>query len=475
MNKIKLLKGYFTTNKIILGFLWIIFLSYWYLKIKVTTAGVDVGYFLSISRDVYQKGLIPFYTIRSIYSPLGYYIFGFPYLFFKSLNFQDFLYFNFVLLFITGYLGYKVLSELSVNHKGYLTLVFTIICSPMCYDIKLELPVLIFAMASNLYLLKYIKERKSINLILSGLLIGIAILIKQYAIVLIPLSITLFLLLDKSNLKNRKISLRALLIMLSSTLIFVFFIFCIFHFVFGVSEIHLLRQFLGRVEYDCLGDYGDRNLIYLLKGLRFYLLKFPVVFLLLFVLIWRQHWKKLKFYIILLIFTLLPYYFKVYPHYFFFGFSSVFVGTIFLLEKFEFRVIFFLSLALTFFLEFYAMFILKRDFQNLLIKKNDETALLYQFKSVVKPGTTAFITSHKQLYFLCDLRSVDAEKISYEFLPIGCLEKYLSFNKFQIKSFIYIGNDSLIKLKNYSPNLMLKTQASINYKSNFIINYSRNY
>jgi hypothetical protein len=424
-------------------FLFLLFLIYHLFKIPLQTAGVDTGYFLSISRDLYTDGLLPLSELRTIYTPIGYYFFGLPFLFFKDNNITHFYYFNLFLVSLCCFLFLVVVKNYGFKNKYWILLVFFLTISPLIYDIKLELIVLLFSVIAYYFNSKYFLSRKTSYLFLSGLAVGLAVLTKQYALLI--WFMTLLFLLSFSSDRN-KINYKSImteLMFFSSGIMSVLLMFFSFYLVnIGTDTKYLMDQFLGKVYYDCLGLYGTRVISNLLMGIKYYTKFTPYVLFIPLLLLCEKNKHFIKNHLNLLILfgaSLIPYYFQIYPHYYYFGFVPVFLLSIKIFQDSKYG-----NFILPFFLfpvliNLYSIYVLKRDYSVLKLRKEVDTEFYNQIRKYVPVGSRSFVEGKKQVYFECGLKSVHDKNIGYDYVPSLCIDYLLADSLAIVNKFYYVG------------------------------------
>lgn len=467
----------FLNLKIIPILLFGIFLFYHLFRIPLGLTRVDAGYFLSISRDLFLDSLIPLKDIHSAYTPIAYWIYAIPFALFKNPSIKHFYFYNLFLVLICTLLIYFPVKNFQLRYKLWILLVFFVIISPLIYDIKLELPVLIFSSVSFLFISIYFEKCKIINIFYSSIFIGLAALTKQYALLLLPLTFIFILAILYAQAGNIKKTILPILVVFSIGLFIVFgsyyFIYIGF---FKVEPKYLIGQFLGKIKYNCIGDYGERIISKIPLGLKYYLKFLPYSLAIPFLLIFKKSGSEknqILLFIVLMAMSLIPFYFQIFPHYFYFGLIPVFFLGLIIMEKIKYYTILYVLFLSPILLNSYSVFVLKRDYIILKSRKETDINFYSQISNIVSPGVSAFVEGKRQIYFECGLKSISSKNISYAFLPSSCINNLISDSNVKLDSFFYVGPNQNLTFDEYQKEFLFVTEPKEGYEPHYIFSFTK--
>ncbi len=173
-------KYFFTLNLILFSL--IVILISGFLIFPVLSS--DCGYYLSIAKEIYI-GKIYFKEIASSYNPLAILLLGLPYLFSNHPPIQIFLLINLFFIIGTSFVIFKIISlkiQSNLEIIFYLLLFILGTINLEARSILLE-PISVFFQITGFYF--YLKSRNNSNfyqLFISGILISMSFLSKQYGL-----------------------------------------------------------------------------------------------------------------------------------------------------------------------------------------------------------------------------------------------------------------------------------------------------
>jgi hypothetical protein len=339
----------------------------------------------------------------------------------------------------------------------------------------LELVALIPTLLAFFFVLKFLHTSKIQFLFASGLFIGVAILTKQYALLLVPMAIILALQdAFKEAHKNRHGIFQISAALSSGVLIvFIFFIF-VYIILNKVDPAYLLSQFLGTIAYGCAESYGHRSIVKMLLGFKYYAIFMPYVFLvpiLFFGKVSKSEKRTIFFFITLIAISLLPYYYQIYPHYFFFGFVPVFLTGALIIKNSRFVLLLFTVSMFPVLYNLYSVYSFTRDYKFLQTKKKDELEFYAQVSNKIPAGVPAYVIGKNQIYFECNLKAIDTKNLSYAFVPPSCIEKYLSISTNRPNIFYYVGPSDKISFGGYTQEFIHATTDIKENRQYFILKF----
>jgi hypothetical protein len=443
------------------------------IKFSVFDGGVDSGYYLSTARDWVKLGRIPNFDTYSIYTPIAVMLYAIPYLMFDSPDIIAFLSIN---LFIY-LLSFMLFLRLAVNLFGtsimtlVLGLTFLYNTHEVVNDIKLENLVLAFGLLIVNYVSKLITITKADNknwgfkeAIIIGSLSGFSFLTKQFGGLSLIFSILMVLVL----FYKRGFRLGAMII---SSFSLVIAIYLLLQILAGLSTEIIFGQLKGEFLLQCEGSvYGGKNIKDIFVGIKYFKFDgFIYLFIIAFVAFARkildekqlclqdiQSFKKLFLFTLVFFFSLLPFYFQVYPHYKFFGVPFVyFTSMLFIKEVISISDSFIVGLVVkliglfTLFMSIYSSVQWLQQYKSLELKKKTNLYFERNINSKLKRGILVHCLQDRKLWFKCEFVSPFPETIGYGYLQMNCIEEALNFET--PKSFWVIGSADLTRetLPNY--------------------------
>jgi hypothetical protein len=454
-----------------------LFLSFGFfdiIKFSVFDGGIDSGYFLSTARDWVKLGRVPNFDTYNAYTPLGVMIYAVPFLIVDSPDIISFLLLN-LCIYLVSFILFVRIADLLFG-KSFWTLVLSLSflynTHEIVNDIKLENLALVFGLLivnvfTNLIYSKDKENDKSwgVKAIIIGCLCALSFLTKQYG----GLSLIFSVLIVFVLFYERRIKLIATIMVSFSCILLVYFL---LQFIGGLSFQTIYIQLKGEINLQCNGSiYGQKNIINLLKGLKYY--KFDgIVFCGIFILIYHVKkrivqntkkihsvhvYKKMVLFIFVFIIALVPFYFQIYPHYKFFGIPFIYFTSMLLLNEvigvsanFNLSSVAKLIGIFTACLFIYSSASWFQLYKSLELKKELSLDLEKNINSKLKKGTLVHCLQNRKLWFKCEFVSPFPRTIGYAYLQLNCLEKALHFEK--PKSFWVIGGLDLPRetLANYS-------------------------
>jgi hypothetical protein len=464
-------------NRTFLTVVIILFLAFAFLdiiKFSVFDGGVDSGYYLSTARDWVKLGRVPNFDTYSIYSPIGVMLYAIPYLIFDSPEITAFLSLN---LFIYS-LSFMLFLRLAVNLFGksiltiVLALTFLYNTNGIVNDVKLENLVLVFGLLIVNYFSKLITVTNAENknwgfreAISIGGLCGFSFLTKQFG----GLSLIFSILIVFVLFYKRGFRLGALI---TSSFSFVLAIYLLLQILAGLPVEIILGQLKGEFLLQCEGSvYGEKNIKDMFVGIKYFKLDgFVYLFIIAFVAFVKktldekqvrfedkQCLKKVCLFTLVFFFSLVPFYFQVYPHYKFFGVPFVYFTSMLLIkdvvdisDKFMVGLVVKLIGLFTLFISIYSSVMWFQQYNRMELKKELSLVLERNVNSKLSKGTLVHCLQDRKLWFKCEFVSPFPQTIGYGYLQINCLEKALHSEK--PKSFWVIGGADLprVTLPNYS-------------------------
>jgi hypothetical protein len=422
-------------KKRIFLFLFLFFICFYVFKIFYTSLpGVDVGYFLSISRDLIKDNKIPYSDIPTIYTPVGYFIYSLIYLLFEKPTIEHFYIFNLILNLISTFFIFRSLVILELKNIRVFTLIYLLVISPLIFDIKLEIFTVLFNSILIFYIAKY--KKRVINL---KYLVGLSLLLfliffsKQYGLVSI---LYVFIYLNQVYNQNQFkyfsiISLLVITLLIAFISVFV----C-----FGADWNSVLFQIIGKTGLNCVAHYGNDSILNLFIGLKYYK-GFPLIFLSLFCLFKNQNYSKIGLGCLIILIGLLPFFIQVFPHYYFYGFSFVFIFSV--VNSFK-NNIFNLGIIYILAINFYSVFVFFKTLKSVIKDKENWKEIYTQVDNLIPSENHTFLTGSQDLWFASNLKSINAKNFGYDFYSLDVLR--CNFNLLDRGNYFLINQSPLDSL-----------------------------
>jgi hypothetical protein len=313
---------------------------------------------------------------------------------------------------------------------------------------------------------------------ISGIFVGLSVLTKQYALLLWPMTIVFqfsFSKEDKKFLITKKFLNET--IIFSAGVILILTAFFIFHLVIQKDDSkYIMDQFWGKVYYDCLGLYGARLTSNIIVGIKYYTKFAPYIFfipLLLLVKPNRNDWIRHLALLTLFFASLAPYFFQIYPHYFYFGFIPVFLLSIKIFQNSRFGHYIIPLFLFPLIVNIYSLYALNRDFTKLKLAKQVETEFYDQIRKYVPEGSQGFVEGKKQIYFECGLRSVHPKNVGYDYVPSLCIDYLLADTMASVDQFYYVGPNKDLNFEGCSRTYIGETGTLEGFTPHFVYSFVR--
>lgn len=191
-----------TKNYILLGYLYCIIL---YVGAAIyAPTGIDIGSYIGISQKIVE-GKIPFCDFPLYYAPVSFYLTQPIVFLFESTFIPIYLFFLYVIHFINAFFIYKIIYAITKksNYAHFSAILFLLLV--FClegYMYGLEAYVLLFSLP-GLYLI--LTSRNYIKVVLSGVLIALSFLSKQYGLLFFPVGLLLILVSNSKEALNKKL------------------------------------------------------------------------------------------------------------------------------------------------------------------------------------------------------------------------------------------------------------------------------
>lgn len=437
-------------------------------KFSVFDGGVDSGYYLSTARDWIKLGRVPNIDTYNIYTPLGVMFYAIPYLFFDSPDIFIFLLWNLFTYLISFRIFLKIV--ISFFNKSLSTLVLSLSflynTQEIVTDIKLENLILVWGLLIIRFLTKLIFIRSSKSnwglkeSIFIGILCALSLLTKQFGglSLICSIFIVVFYLFEKRILITSWI-------LFSFTSIIIIYLF--FQFLSGLSFETIFVQFKGEYNLQCKGAvYGAKSVSNFINGIKYYrfegLLYLGIINILLLTLNVNRRkfelFKIINLFLIIFTFSLIPFYFQVYPHYKYFGLPFIYFTSILMLRRtldisvdinnIQFAIKF--IGACTAVLTIFTTYSWSQHYISLRKQRLDSYKLENEINLNLKKGTLVHVIQDRKLWFKCGFITPFPATVGYGYLSFSCVKEALKFES--PKSFWVLGFTSLdnINLENYS-------------------------
>jgi 4-amino-4-deoxy-L-arabinose transferase-like glycosyltransferase len=394
-------------------------LAIYFLWILSNTSDInpDGGYYLSISRDI-GNGLIPYKDVLLSYPPLTMYIMSLAGIIKDNPEYSDYLNIVFLFEILSCFLVYKITYFINKDRATrYLISIITlfIVLSFEGIYVILEPFVIFFALLSLYFYL--LGKKGNYFLLYSGISAGMCFLSKQYGLSVSAAIVLSILLVNKLQLteKLKMLLFFSLGFLVPLTLFYVYFI--ILH---GISVSEMIEKLSGQ-------GYGYKSpLLYIIKLVKFLWLGAPYIFLLPLMFFYKTEKKEIFFSIVIfLIFMSMPFYFKVFKHYFILLIPFCTIAGFYLINSSlsicknkQHLNIFHLILTLTF-LGFFTStyFSIKNNFKYIdLVNRDNQLQLLGQINNWVPKKSEVLLVADQAIYFINDLKVPDINKVGYIFL-----------------------------------------------------------
>jgi hypothetical protein len=446
----------------------VVFAIFDLIHFSVSPVGVDVGYFLSISRDWVNLGRIPGVDTFTAYTTIGYVFYAIPFVLLKTPGIEVFLTLNLMLFAFTYFVYFQTINSLISNKLIAFVVLFSFIYNihGITTDIKLE-NITLFLNIAIIYVLSQLFIKNNIDLnnrkvviysVILGLLSSLSFLTKQYG----GLSLILIILiLEILEIHNR----RKIAIWVTSFFGFVILVYVTTQIALGLNLNDALQQMMGKMTFQCGGsEYGERkwsNLLLSLKYNRFDVVYIVGVILSLILVSKQQKSRVSKVFnyvllILILVLSQTPFYFQVFPHYKIFGLPFILLLGVISIGKIEhpnvsYLPIFGASILVGFaLLSCYSFYCWGIQYQQKLENKISRLKFEVHISKSISRGSEVFMLMNRKHWFTNQFVTPVPKTISYGYLGLDCLE--LAVDEEKPKSFWVIGGKDLPreKLPNYS-------------------------
>jgi 4-amino-4-deoxy-L-arabinose transferase-like glycosyltransferase len=413
------------------------------LILKSIKIGPDVGVFLTNARDWVIYKNVPSIHTFGIYTPFGYAFYAIPYLLFTTPQIEHFYYLNLFLFFITTTIFYSSAKKLITNRTLLLLGLVSFLYNfhGIVYDIKLE-NVTLFLNILIIYLIFIFRESKNFYyLIAIGVLSALSFLTKQYGGLSLLFSLFLLPHLHFRNLKMHLIVISSFcLIIVSFVLIQVKM-----SLTFGQS----LNQLIGNFYFNCKGVnsggvnvYGERKIINLFLSFKYYKFNLFLIFLVFSLLVKSLKFdmvNKLLFGLLFLVFTQIPFYFQLFPHYVHFGFPFFLFYLMKLNSDFnsiegpiksEYLKYFQnLSLVAALSITLYTGILQLSNLKETQNIKREKYNFYSEINSRIKFGSRVFNLNNRQLWYACNFITPVPKYMGYSWAGITCFTEAVKLEK----------------------------------------------
>lgn len=405
---------------------------------NVTNIGPDSGYYLGITRDWVWNSRIPTVDTYSIYTPIGYVFYSIPFLISHNPPIEYFLMLNLMLFGITTLIFLSIIKSF-INDKSIVIiflLSFLYAFNNITYDIKLE-NFILFLNVLNLRILtcfkfNVLKRNKTIIYIfLLGLISALSFLTKQFGGLTLIFSIIFFIGLNKPNKIFN-------MILLGSVFISIVLVYFSIQYLLGQDFEFILSQIRGELVMGCKSYnssggqiYGERKIINLLKGLKYYKYCFILFwFMLLIPSVYIKNQNKnnrFGLFIVLLILAQIPFYFQVFPHYQIFGLVFIFYYVLsvisklhetslssgFFIQKYFILMLYGLIIIFTFFNQF-------KLFESNKKKSIEKKLFFSEINKFIEPKSKVFMLNNRNVWFACNFTTPVPKTLGYGFVSRNC-------------------------------------------------------
>lgn len=398
--------------------------------------GVDASFYLRVTECI-ADGAIPEHDLRILYPPMIFYmLLPIKLIVGKSIAYELFLGYMFLVQFLNAFLIYKIAS--SYTHDRFIR-IFTGLLY-LFLSIKLEGEYFFLEPFINLWgllaiwvYLKKVKKYK-IYFLFSGILAFLAFLTKQYGLAYAGAIYVLILIDERRSLK----------IWFLNSLLFSFGL------LGGLLLFTLVFRLGYGVYYDFfaggrLGIYGERDLTNMLWGMFEYAKIAPWLVLLLFFPIRIRLLKTNPHffaYIVLVVLFSLQLYFQQYEHYYMLMLPGLLLFGIMIFDQIlqgnQNRIILTVVIALSLFIN---EFLISPRTKSLLFSTNttlaEEVCVAIKINEVIPEGSSVYLFTNVKFYYLCHFEPAIPEKYGFAWnhtTSRSDLYEILDFVKYTITS-----------------------------------------
>ena len=447
-----------------LGVIYLFLLSaivvYFYLRYPFL--GNDDGFYLSVIREL-KAGKTYFTEIGISYNPLAIFIMGIPSFIFNYSSSQGALIINFLAFIGVTLIFYKIARSFSIEKSLALLFSFLLFLYLLFLDggyVMLEPITLLFQISSLGLFLKYTKGLKRVHLVLSGVLLGLGFLSKQYALFLLLPFFYYFII-------NRKIKAA---IYFSIGAIFPVVILASFYVFKGVHINQFVAYLLGYgVEIDQGHGTGYARKIVNIKRIKEYAF-INAVFLIIPYILYKVKIKNQIniFYVLLPISSLSILYFADYKHYFQLIIPFFMICLVYLISKYT------IILKSKFFIVFLLVSILSLTFYS---RKNVLTREVYYewqqedakvVKKIIEKNSTVYLSGLSPAYYHIGIyKSISLSKIGYGFPGAFYPETIISLLKKD--EYLVLNSEYEEKYSSFMDLFYLKKRVNLKFGDYYIL------
>jgi hypothetical protein len=394
----------------LLIFIPLLIFSYFYYPL----VSADSGFYLAIAKEFYN-GKIYFQEIGISYNPLSIIVLGIPFLFTQNPSYIWHLAINFLIIFSSSIVFYKILNQITSNQKYNSVAALFFILGSLILDgryLVLEpLSILFQLLGTYLYFI-FKKSNRFHMLIWVGFFICLAFLSKQYGLfILAPIVIDILI--------TKKIVVKRIAF-LSIGLIIPLVLFYLYLNQINLTIYQFISYILGKgpmldigtgtgIELDVL-SYVTAPFIFILKNL--YLILIPILF-------WKNKSRfnnEKYFYFIAFLCSVLPLIFAIYSHYFQYVLPFSLLLYSYMLkfnsnQKLEKLGVFLFSIS---FFVICSVSVISFSRKNNQLLNQQEAAKI--ISSHIPVNSQVYLDGlNPAYYYLCQLQSINLKDISYTF------------------------------------------------------------
>lgn len=450
---------------------------YIYSFVKLSPLNIDGGHYLSYSRLLSQKYSL-FENVTYPYAPFGLWTYSLFYPVFQE-TYQNYFIVTIAFTFLSGILLYLISREVGISKLVSLLMglyLFTFSISYGGASIVIEPFSVFWGLLCILTLL--LAEQKSCKTLyyLSGVLLFISFMSKQYGILIFPGCVYLIL---TQNRISSEIFNNLFYFILGLFLSII--IFAIFMYAHGVSLIDILLSFTGGKFGGILSTNNEIitvvrhkiEILQIFKSVGKYVIKIiPLIILSVVVLLKNRQLnnRKIKFIIIMMLFSSLPLLYARYSHYFLLITPYAIIFTILVIREYYAHIsknkiiilliIVCLIIPYTFFIR--SIIVLNNStYQN----KSEQMKISNQLKEYIPENSKVLLNTDYPLYFINNYQYIN-KLIGYSF--------HIDFNSRGIQKMLpvgafYVYRQGDIDISRYEKNYKKIIIKDTNPKGNYIV------
>ncbi|MGW1455550.1 glycosyltransferase family 39 protein [Salegentibacter agarivorans] len=375
----------------------IVLILLFFFSVNGAYISADAPYYLSVARDI-SEGLIPYKDIKSIYTPLMMYLNAIIFEVFKKPSYHIFLIFQYIVIGLSGFTLYKICKKIKANSALSLFLTLFFLISVLSSDgiyINLEVYVCLCVLGSFYFYL----EKK---VFLSGLILALGILFKQYGVLnFIPFLILIFLTDKETVTKN-------IILFLSGSILLGIIFLTYFIFIENIRLTDLFLQLSGQ-GYGEKGIGLDKSLLSILVGSKVFVL---IILTLIFLKIDLIKDKLNLVLVIGILVNLIPVLIQNFPHYFLLTFPYIFILIAYNSRELSFKWFILSNLSLILIASF--LFLRINRYQD---KYEEQVTISKKMEEAYPRGSEVFLLGEiRYLYFLNDYRNPLLNEVGYSYL-----------------------------------------------------------